>query len=154
VTDALPNVTGIAVDEILKSLAELLGRIAAAVAATGSLTLAAGVLVLGGAVAAGQGRRVRQAVILKSLGATRAQIRTAWLVEFGALGLAAGAVAALVSTAASWAVMHFLLHADWVFLPGRLAATVLGALALMLIAGHLGTAAALRARAAPYLRNE
>lgn len=154
VSDALPNVTGIAVDEILKSLAGLLGRIAAAVAATGSLTLAAGVLVLGGAVAAGQGRRVRQAVILKSLGATRAQIRTAWLVEFGALGLAAGAVAALVGTAASWAVMHFLLHAGWVFLPGRLAATVLGALVLMLIAGHLGTAAALRARAAPWLRNE
>ena len=49
----------------------LLGQIGAALAATGSLTLAAGALVLAGAVAAGQRRRIREAVILKSLGATR-----------------------------------------------------------------------------------
>ena len=58
--------------------------------ATGSLTLIAGALVLVGAVAAGQRRRTREAVILKTLGATRGQIRAAWLVEFGVLGLAAG----------------------------------------------------------------
>ncbi len=154
VTDALPNVTGIQVADVLAAIAALLGQVAAALAATGSLALAAGALVLVGAVAAGQRRRTAEAVILKTLGATRAQIRAAWLVEFGLLGLSAGILAALVGTAASYAVLHFIMHAEWVFLPGTLAETLITALAMMLIFGYAGTAAALRTKAAPLLRNE
>lgn len=154
VTDALPNVTGIRVADILASLADLLDRVAAALAATGSLTLIAGGLVLIGAVAAGQRRRMREAVILKVLGASRAQIRAAWLVEFGALGLAAGLIAALVGSVASWGVAHYIMETEWTFLPGTLAGTLLVCLATMLIFGYAGTAAALRAKAAPLLRNE
>ena len=154
VTDALPNVSGIRVEDVLRTLSELLERIAAAMAATGSLTLASGALVLAGAVAAGQRGRIREAVILKTLGATRGQIRAAWMVEFGALGLVAGVLAAAVGTAASWGVVRFLMRADWAFLPGTLAATVAGCVALMLLVGFAGTEAALRARAAPLLRNE
>ena len=154
VTDALPNVTGIAVADVLAAVAQLLGQVAVALAATGSLALAAGALVLVGAVAAGQRRRTAEAVILKTLGATRGQIRAAWLVEFGLLGLAAGVLAAAVGTAASYAVLHYIMHAEWVFLPGTLAETLLVALAMMLVFGYAGTAAALRTKAAPLLRNE
>ncbi len=154
VTDALPNVTGILVADVLAAVAALLGQVAAALAATGSLALAAGALVLVGAVAASQRRRTAEAVILKTLGATRAQIRAAWLVEFGLLGLAAGVLAGLVGTAASYAVLHYIMHAGWVFLPGTLAGTLITALAMMLIFGYAGTAAALRSKAAPLLRNE
>ena len=154
VTDALPNVTGIRVADILASLADLLDRVAAALAATGSLTLLAGGLVLIGAVAAGQRQRTQQAVLLKVLGASRAQIRAAWLVEFGALGLTAGLIAALVGSVASWGVAHYIMESDWTFLPGTLAATLSVCLATMLIFGYAGTAAALRAKAAPFLRNE
>ncbi|HEY0294311.1 MAG TPA: hypothetical protein VGC69_03130, partial [Bordetella sp.] len=85
---------------------------------------------------------------------TRAQIRAAWLVEFGAIGAAAGLMAAAIGTLASWGVMHFIMQAPWSFLPGLLAATVLGCVVLMLGFGFAGTEQALRARAAPYLRNE
>jgi len=154
VTDALPNVTGIRVADILAALADLLDRVAAALAATGSLTLLAGGLVLIGAVAAGQRRRTQEAVILKVLGASRAQIRAAWLVEFGALGLAAGLIAALVGSVASWGVAHYILESAWTFLPGTLAASLLVCLATMLVFGYAGTALALRAKAALLLRNE
>jgi putative ABC transport system permease protein len=154
VTDALPNVSGIRVADVLRAIAGLLEQISTALAATGSLTLAAGALVLAGAVAAGQRRRIREAVILKTLGATRGQIRAAWLVEFGILGLVAGAIAALVGLAASWAVVVLVMHAEWVLLPGTLAAVVLGCVVLMLGFGYAGTEAALRAKAAPLLRNE
>ncbi len=154
VTDALPNVSGIRVADVLGAVAALVGKIAAALAATGSVTLASGALVLMGAVAAGQRRRMAEAVVLKTLGATRQQIRAAWLVEFGVIGAAAGLIAALVGTLASWGVVRFLMRADWVFLPGILAATILGCVALMLGFGYAGTASALRARAAPFLRNE
>jgi diguanylate cyclase (GGDEF)-like protein len=154
VTDALPNVTGVRVEDILRSVADLLDRIATALAATGSITLVAGMLVLAGASAAGQRGRLREAVVRKTLGATRAQIRAAWLVEFGLLGAVAGVIAAAVGTAASWGVVRFLMASDWVFLPGRLSATVLLCVSLMLLFGYAGTAGALRAKAAPILRND
>ncbi len=154
VTDALPNVTGIAVADVLAAIASLLGQLATALSAVGGLTLLAGALVLAGAVAAGQRRRVAEAVILKAVGGTRRQILTAWLVEFGILGIVAALLACAVGTAASWAVLRFVMHADWVFLPGILAITVAGATALMLLLGWAGTAGALAARAAPLLRAE
>ena len=154
VTDALPNVSAIRVADVLAVVGDMLGQIAIALAATGSLTLAAGALVLAGAVAAGQRRRIREAVILKTLGASRRQIRTAWLVEFGLLGGVAGLLAASVGSLASWAVVHFVMGADFIFLPGTLAAVMAGCIGLMLGFGYAGTEAALRAKVAPLLRNE
>ncbi len=154
VTDALPNVTGIRVEDVLSAIANLLNQVAAALTATGALTLLSGTFVLAGAVAAGQRRRVREAVILKTLGATRIQIRAAWLTEFGLLGLVAGVIAAAVGSAASFGVAHYIMHTNWIFLPLTLIYTLAGALALMLVFGYAGTAAALRARPALLLRSE
>lgn len=154
VTDALPNVSGIRVADVLAAVGQLFGQIGMALAATGSLTLAAGALVLGGAVASGQRRRIAEAVILKSLGATRGQIRAAWLMEFGILGATAGGIAALIGTASSYGVVHYVMATDWAFLPGTLALTILCCIALMLLFGYAGTEAALRTKVAPLLRND
>jgi len=154
VTDALPNVTGVRVEEVLAAVASLLNKVAAALAGTGMVTLVSGAIVLVGAVAAGQRRRMQEAVILRALGATRRQIRAAWLMEFGILGLTAGLTAGIVGTAASFGVAHYILHTDWVFLPGTLILTLAGALATMLVFGYVGTSAALRAKPASMLRNE
>jgi len=154
VGDALPNVTGIRVEDVLSSVAQIINQLAVALTATGGITLVSGMLVLAGAVAAGQARRIREAVLLKTLGASRAQVRAAWLVEFGAIGLTAGLVAALVGSAAAWGVVRFVIRGEFVFLPGRVAVTIIVALALLLASGYVGTAAALRARAATVLRHE
>jgi putative ABC transport system permease protein len=154
VTDAFPNVSGIRVRDALEAVAALLSRIGVALSSTASVTLLAGALVLAGAVAAGQRRRVRDAVVLKTIGATRAQIRRAYLIEFGLLGATAGLLAAAAGTAASWGVVTFVMRADWAFLPGTLALTILACTALTLGFGYVGTALALRARPAPLLRNE
>jgi putative ABC transport system permease protein len=153
VTDALPNVTGIRVADIFAAIADVVGKLATALGAAGSVTLASGVLVLAGAIAAGQRRRISEAVVLKTLGGTRAQIRAAWLVEFGLIGVCAGLIAASLGTLASWAMMRFVLRAPWVFLPGTLVVTVGGCMVLMLACGYAGTARALRTRVAPLLRN-
>jgi putative ABC transport system permease protein len=154
VTDALPNVTGIRVADVLQAVAALVGEMATALTVAGSVTLASGALVLAGAVAAGQRRRMSEAVVLKTLGATRGQIRGAWLVEFGAIGACAGVIAAGIGTLASYAVMRFVMQAPWLFLPGRLVLTVGACVLLMLVFGYAGTEAALRVRPAGYLRNE
>ncbi len=154
VTDALPNVSGIRVREALEKVAELLGRIGTGLTAVGGVTLLAGALVLAGAVAAGQARRVREAIVLKVLGAQRAQIRRAFLVEFGVLGAFAGVLAAAAGTAAAWGVVRGIMGQEFIFLPGTLLLTVAGCMALVLGFGYAGTALALRVRPAPLLRNE
>lgn len=154
VTDAFPNVSGIRVRDALEAIGSLMARLGTALSAVAGITLLAGGLVLAGAVAAGQRARVRDAVVLKTVGATRAQIRAAWIVEFGLLGLTAGVLAAAAGTAAAWGVVRFVMRADWVFLPGTLLLTVLGCTVLTLGFGYVGTALALRARPAPLLRNE
>ncbi|MEN0075984.1 MAG: FtsX-like permease family protein, partial [Paracraurococcus sp.] len=153
-TDAFPNISGIRVRDALEAVAALVARIGTALSATGGVTLLAGALVLAGAVAAGQRQRVRDAVVLKTLGATRAQIRAAWLVEYALIGLVAGLLAALAGSAAAWAVVTQVMRADWVLLPGTLAATVLGCALLTLACGQIGTILALRAKPGPLLRNE
>jgi putative ABC transport system permease protein len=97
---------------------------------------------------------VREAVVLKTLGATQGQIRAAWLTEFGLIGLTAGIIAAAVGSAASYGVAYYIMHTEWIFLPRTLIYTLAGALALMLLFGYAGMAAALRAKPAPLLRNE
>ena len=154
ITDALPNVSGIRVREALEQVAVLLTRIGTALTAVGSITLMAGALVLAGAVAAGQQRRIREAVLLKTVGATRGQILRAFLVEFGVLGIFAGILAALAGTAAAWGVVVGIMRQEWVFLPGTLALTVAGCMLLVLAFGYAGTAMALRVRPAPLLRND
>ena len=154
ITDAFPNVSGIRVRDALEAVTAILARVGTALSATGAVTLLAGALVLAGAVAAGQRQRVRDAVVLKTLGATAGQIRAAWMVEYALVGLVAGGLAALAGSLASWAVVTQVMQAEWVLLPGTLAATVLGCAVLTLACGQIGTALALRARPGPYLRNE
>jgi putative ABC transport system permease protein len=154
VTDALPNVSAIRVREALEAVSRLLGQIGAALSSTGAITLISGALVLAGAIAAGRRRRIYESVVLKTLGATRRQVLAAYLVEFGVLGAAAGAIAAIVGTAASWAVVTFVMRGEWAFLPGTLAATVLACTTMTMVMGWAGTAVALRARPAPLLRTE
>jgi putative ABC transport system permease protein len=105
-------------------------------------------------VAAGQRGRIRDAVVLKTLGATRRQIRAAFLVEFSAVGLAAGLIAALVGTAAAWGVVTFVMRSEFTFLPATLGGTILACAVLTAVFGWFGTAGALGARPAPLLRNE
>ena len=74
VTDRFPNVSAIPVKDALTALSEIVSAIGTALRATAAITLAAGTLVLAGAVAAGHRRRVYEAVVLKVLGATRGDV--------------------------------------------------------------------------------
>jgi putative ABC transport system permease protein len=154
VTDRFPNVSAIAVKDALAALSEIVAAIGTALRVTAAITLAAGTLVLAGAVAAGQRRRVYEAVVLKVLGATRSDVTRAFLIEYGILGLTTAAIAAALGTLAAYLVLTRVMHQDWVFMPGALVSTALIATALTLGIGYAGTWKALGAKAAPFLRNE
>lgn len=154
VTDALPNVTAIRVKDALDGASRILTAVSVAVRATAAVTLVAGTLVLAGAIAAGHARRVRDAVILKVLGATRRRIVKTYLLEYGLLGLATAAIASLVGSLAAAAVVVEVMRGDFVLPPGVLALTALLAMGITVSFGFVGTWRALGQRPAPMLRNE
>lgn len=154
VTDALPNVSSIRVKEALEAVKGVVAEADMAVRLAGLVTLAAGALVLAGAVMAGHRRRVWEAVVLKVVGATRGQLWRAHLAEFALIGLVTGIAAALVGSLAARAILLYVMKADWTFLPGATLVTLLACLAASLAAGFVGTWRALGVKAAPLLRNE
>jgi putative ABC transport system permease protein len=154
VTDRFPNVSAIHVREALAAFDRLIGTIGNAVRLTALVALAAGTLVLGGAIAAGHHRRVYEAVVLKVLGATRAAVIGAFLIEHGLLGVLTALVACAFGTLAAYFLVTRLIKIEWVFLPAPLLWTAGVATLLTLALGFAGTWRALGAKAAPYLRNE
>ncbi|TVR99622.1 MAG: FtsX-like permease family protein [Rhodospirillales bacterium] len=154
VAAAFPNVTGVRVREALEAVNRLVGAIGSGVRAAGAVTLAAGLLVLLGAMAADRQRRTYDAVVFKVLGATRPRIARLYFAEYGLLGLVTGVVAAVIGGAAAWAVTVLVMGSPWVFLPGTAAAIVLLAVSATVVAGFVGTWQALGRKAAPLLRND
>jgi putative ABC transport system permease protein len=152
--ERFPNITAIPVREALASLAEVVERIGDAVRVVASVTLVAGVLVLGGAIAAGHRRRVYDSVLLKVLGATRGFVAGVFLVEHLLLGLVTAGLAAGIGTLAAWALVTGPMNAGWTFLPGPLLLTAAGAVGLTILLGLAGTWRALGTKPAPYLRGE
>lgn len=154
VADRFANVSAIRVRDALNAITSIMDKVSLAVRATAGVTLLAGILVLAGAVAAGHRRRVYDAVVLKVLGATRADMLKAYLLEYGLLGLATAAIAAALGSAAGWALTTRTMQIPWRFAPEAVTAVALIAVAITLFAGFVGTWRALARKAAPMLRNE
>jgi putative ABC transport system permease protein len=154
VTERFPNISAIHVGEALAAVNRIIGVIGSAIRLTALVTVGAGALVLGGAVAAGHRRRVYDAVVLKVLGATRGVITRAFLIENGITGALAALVAGALGTVAAYFLVTRLMKLNWVFLPVPLLSTVTLAALLTAALGFAGTWRALGAKPASYLRDE
>ncbi|HTT80532.1 MAG TPA: FtsX-like permease family protein, partial [Stellaceae bacterium] len=154
VADRFPNVSAIPVREALAAVARVVATIGDALRIVALATVAAGILVLGGAVAAGHRGRVYDAVLLKVLGATRGTVATVFVIEYLLLGVAAASVAAAIGTLAAWALITGPINSGWTFSALPLLLTAAPAVVLTLAFGLAGTWRALGAKPAAYLRDE
>ena len=147
-----PNLSLLDVDAVISQVREVMNRVAQAVQLVMVFSLLAGVLVLLAALQATAGERRYDSAVLRTLGATRRQLRGAVLVEFGALGalaalLAVGAAAG-IGVAVSQKVFELPLLPPW---PGLLLGGLVG-IGLSLLAGWWGTRAILHTPPALALR--
>jgi putative ABC transport system permease protein len=108
-----PNVSVIDLREILQTVSGIISNVTTAVTVVGSLVLLSGALILVGAVSMTKFRRVYEAAILKTLGASSRLIAAMLLLEYGVLGAIAGTVGALGAIALSWAVATYALELAW-----------------------------------------
>ena len=109
VAERYPNVAAIDLSQIQQAIEAILSKAALAVRFLAFFSLAAGAVVLVGAVTSARLQRLREGVLLKTLGATRGQVLRILLVEYAALGLLAGFAAIALSSTAGWAL------AKWFF---------------------------------------
>lgn len=154
ISNTFPSVTAIRVKDAIDSFNEVFQKVMTAVRVAGSITLIAGALVLAGALATAQRRRIKQAVILKTLGAIRRRILVSHFVEYGILAIITAAVAVLLGTVSAWIAVTQVMEIDFTFSSTAVIGALALALALVMGFGGLGTWQVLRAPAVPHLRAE
>ena len=151
---AFPASTAIRVKDAIDAFSAVFNRVMLAVRAAGSVTLIAGALVLAGALATAQRRRIQQAVILKVLGATSRRILLSHLAEYTALAILTSFIALLIGSLAAWITVSRVMDVDFTFSIRAAAEALLAATALVAVFGGFGTWRVLKARPVPYLRSE
>jgi putative ABC transport system permease protein len=153
VAENFPMVTSVRVKDALEAVGSIIGNLLLAIRGASAITLIAAVLVLGGALAAGHRYRVYDAVILKTLGATRLRLLTAYCIEYLLIGGATALFGVIAGSLASWLIVTQLMHLPFTWLPWPALAAALGAVAVTVTLGLAGTYAALGQKPASVLRN-
>jgi putative ABC transport system permease protein len=148
-----PMVTTLRVKDALEAIGAVVSNLVLAVDGASAITLIAAALVLGGALAAGHRHRVYDAVILKTLGATRARLIGAYAIEYLLLGSATALFGVLSGSLAAWLIVSDLMHLGFSWLPLPALAAAAGAVAVTVVLGLIGTFSALGQKPASVLRN-
>ncbi len=153
VADAFPMVTSVRVREALETVGTVISNLVLAIRGASTITLISAVLVLGGALAAGHRHRVYDAVILKTLGATRSRLLGAYALEYLMIGFATAVFGVIAGSVAAWLIVTRLMTLSFVWQGGSAAGVVLSALVVTVGLGLAGTWAALNQKPAAVLRN-
>jgi putative ABC transport system permease protein len=154
VSTAYPTVSAINVKDALGAINGVFEKVMRAVRIAGSVTLIMGALVVAGALLAAQRRRIYEAVVLRTLGASKRRIISAHLFEYLALALCLSAIAALLGYFAAYAVVTLVMKLSFsLSLTALLQPSVIETI-FVLALGAAGTFRVLSAKPARYLRSE
>ena len=108
VVNRFPNVSSLDLTAIKRTVDRIVGKVSLAIRFMALFSLAVAIPVLFSAVSATRRERVREGVLLKTLGATRGQIARILLAEYSLLGLMGGLTGMLLSLAGGWAVVRYM----------------------------------------------
>lgn len=107
------NVTSIDLSQILEAVSDILSKISQVVTLLGGLTLLAALPIITGTLLNGRDVRLRESVLLRTLGASARQVRTILIIEFATLGLLAALTGTLLAGAASYVVATYIFKTDF-----------------------------------------
>jgi len=152
VVEAMPNVTAISTNDIIRTVKNVIGKLTTLVDFMSAFSIMAGLFILSGAVASTRFRRLRESAVLKTLGARRGTVAAILGYEYAGLGVIAGAIGVGLSLALSWAVMQYLVKAPWALHPAPLVAVFALAVPLTALTGILSSLDVLRNKPLQTLR--
>ena len=133
IAQKFPTISTIDVTLILQTIDSVLGKVAFVIRFMALFTVLTGLLVLTGAILTGRFQRVQESVLLRTLGATRSQVRQILLVEYAALGALAGLTGVLLSVGGAWALSRFVFQVEFV-LPVTIVVVAVGTVSFLTMA--------------------
>ena len=148
-----PAVTAVRVKDALEAVNTIVAQLAMAIRGASGLAIAASLLVLGGALAAGQRARLYDAMILKTLGATRRFILSSYALESAAIGCVAAVFGVVAGTAAGWGIVTQVMRIEFVSDPTGAILAATAAIGVTVLFGLVGTIKILTKAPASHLRN-
>ncbi|MDB5803358.1 MAG: putative ABC-type transport system involved in lysophospholipase biosynthesis, permease component [Betaproteobacteria bacterium] len=140
----MPNLTLIDVSAMIRQIKGVIDQVVEAVQFIFLFTLAAGMTVLYAALTASQDERTREAGILRSLGASSAQLKRAQWAEFILTGALAGLFASAIAFSVGYAVTVFVLDLPPGFNPWLWLAGIFSGAVCTMAGGWLALAGALK----------
>jgi putative ABC transport system permease protein len=138
VVEKFPNVSAVDLTLILQTVDDIVGKISGVVRLMAAFTVGTGLLVLAGAIASGRRERLRESILLRTLGATRGQVMKILAAEYLLLGTLAALNGILLANLGAWAAGRWVFQTsfEWRPLPALIA--LCSVVALTLAAGLLG----------------
>jgi putative ABC transport system permease protein len=151
---AFPNVTAIDLSLLLDTVRNILDKAARIISILAGFTILAGLPILAASLLNGQDQRLRESVLLRTLGASSRQVRVILIVEYATLGVLSAVTGIALSVAGSWALARFVFKATPWPHPQLLAAAFLSAVALAVLGGLALSRGATRHAPLSVLRRE
>ena len=108
-----PNVSAIDLALILKTVDDILGQISFVIRFMALFSILTGLLVLASSVVISKYQRLRESVLLRTLGASRNQILRITALEYGLLGLLAALSGILLSIVGTWGLARFVFEVPY-----------------------------------------
>lgn len=150
----MPTVTVVNIADALEIVQQVIDQIALVIRFLSGFAILAGAIILAASVAGTRFRRVREVVILKTLGASRRQVGRIFSIEFLTLGLVAGLMGGILAAIFSSLVLKRLLNAHFEFELKPIALSILATALLANASGWLASARILRQKPLEVLREE
>jgi putative ABC transport system permease protein len=151
--NAFPTITVINVAQALETVRAVVIQITYVIQFLAAFSIFAGIIILASSIAGTRYRRIREVVVLKTLGATRARIATVFSIEFAVLGLVAGLVGITFANLIARVLLSRLsvaYHFQWTWA----LAALLGTAALTVATGWLASHRILGQKPLEILREE
>ncbi len=125
-----PNVSAIDLSMVVQTVESILDRLTFVIRFMALFSIVTGLVVLTGAIVSGRYQRMKESVLLRTLGASRTQIRRIFFIEYFFLGALAASTGILLSLVGSWALTRFVFESQFVLEPIVTLGVLLGVVAL------------------------
>jgi putative ABC transport system permease protein len=154
VVERYGNISVIDLTLILNTVNAILGRVSYAVRFVAAFTILTGFAVLAGAILSSRGQRIKESILLRTLGAPRSQILTGVIAEYVFAGAIAAAAGTTLALAASWGLSLYFFKTAGQLSGGALLVIPLLVIVVTAGAGVLGCWGLFRRSALETLRSE
>jgi putative ABC transport system permease protein len=137
VVKRFPNVSSIDLSLITQTIGKIVARVSTAVRFMALFSVIMGVPVLFSAVSSTRRERIRESVLLKTLGATRAQIMRILLTEYALLGVLGSLTGLVLALGGGWLLVHFVFEVKYAPAYGPAVAITVAMMAIAIVIGAI-----------------